>query len=301
MTFTHRRALAVVPVISLLVWSVAATAAHGSELATGHPGPMSGIIHARGASHANTKSPNLVYHGGPVASSGTVVKAIFWGQRWADSSFVGDKFSGIDSFYSSVGGSSYMGTNGEYTDSSGHVSTAVTYGGHLVDTTAAPTHAPQTSAILDEVARMIPKPVPNGYYPVYVDTPRGHTNYCAWHTYGTANGVVVQFGFFFNLDGDPGCDPEDSSGAHSQGTAALGNVSGHELSEMATDSHIDAWYDSSGAENADKCAWTFGAKDLRLGKTVWKIQGNWSNAAYNAGTGYAFGGSVVRGCIDGTN
>jgi hypothetical protein len=30
----------------------------------------------------------------------------------------------------------------------------------------------------------------------------------------------------------------------------------------------------------------------------WKIQGEWSNAAYNAGTGYA-DSSGLKGCLDG--
>ena len=51
-------------------------------------------------------------------------------------------------------------------------------------------------------------PVANAYYPVYSDQPRGNAGYCAWHSSGTINGTRVQFGFFFNLDGDPGCDPQ---------------------------------------------------------------------------------------------
>ncbi len=105
---------------------------------------------------------------------------------------------------------------------------------------------------------MITDPVPNGYYPVYTDQPRGHAGYCAWHSYGTASGVPVQFGFFFKLDGDAGCDPGDTRTGHSQGLAALANVSGHELSEAVTDPRNGGWWDKSGAENADKCAWTFG-------------------------------------------
>ena len=57
----------------------------------------------------------------------------------------------------------------------------------------------------------------------------------------------MQFGFFFNLDGDSGCDPQSpSSLGHSQGLAALANVSGHELSEMLTDPQLNAWYDQQG-------------------------------------------------------
>jgi hypothetical protein len=103
----------------------------------------------------------------------------------------------------------------------------------------------------------------------------------------------VQIGFFWNLDGDPGCNPQDSTTGHSWDVAALGNVSGHELSEMVTDPTLNAWYDSQGNENSDKCAWTFSAKMVSFGGQSWKIQGNWSNLAYNANKGY------VRGCVDG--
>jgi hypothetical protein len=67
---------------------------------------------------------------------------------------------------------------------------------------------------------------------------------------------------------------------------------------MLTDPHGDAWYDQQGAENADKCAWTFGTGPVKLGSTSWKIQGNWSNAVYNAGGSGSYLGSG-SGCIDG--
>ena len=87
-----------------------------------------------------------------------------------------------------------------------------------------------------------------------------------------------------------------TSSGHTQGVAALGNVSGHELSETLTDPNGNAWYDTSGAENADKCAWKFSGKLVAFTNgTSWKIQGNWSNNAYNSGTGYLAG----TGCIDG--
>ena len=155
-----------------------------------------------------------------------------------------------------------------------------------VDTSAAPSHAPSTSSILAEVARAYPTPDPSGYYPVYTDTPRGGAQYCAWHSYGTVNGKAYIFAFFFKLDGDPGCDPQSSVSKESQGLAALANVSAHELSESRTDPDAaSGWFDSSGAENGDKCAWTFNVPSVNLGGTFWKLQGEWSNAAYNSGTG----------------
>jgi hypothetical protein len=142
------------------------------------------------------------------------------------------------------------------------------------------------------LTKQITNPGANGYYPVYTDIPRGSAGYCAYHSYGTVKGVPVQFAFFFKLDGDFGCDPQDTTTGHSQGLAALANVSGHELSEALTDPRNGGWYDRQGAENADKCAWTFNGIETFSNNTTWKIQGNWSNNAATAKTGYIRGGCI---------
>ena len=263
--------------------------------------PMLGIHWARGASgNAPAAGPGagstslLQYNGGDIMKS-AVVKAIYWGSSWMNSSFVGDKITGLASFYGGEGGSNYSTTCNEYTGTSGAVGDALTYNGYQIDTSAAVKNGSRTAPILAEVCKIIGNgAVTNGYYPVYIDQPRGHAGFCAWHSWGSCNGVNIQFAFFFNLDGDPGCDPQDSVTSHSQGLSALANVSGHELSEARTDPRGAGWYDSSGAENADKCAWTFGKTALQFTNgSTWKVQGNWSNAAYTANTGY------TRGCIDG--
>jgi hypothetical protein len=147
----------------------------------------------------------------------------------------------------------------------------------------------------------VANPVENGFYAVYIDKGRGSAGYCAWHSYGNCggSGPTFQFAFFFNLDNDLGCSVGAAVGSHQAGVAALVNVTGHELSEAMTDPHLDAWMDAQGEENADKCAWTFSG--VLLLKSGWTIQGNWSNAAYNAANGYAdpASGLTVKGCIDG--
>jgi hypothetical protein len=226
-----------------------------------------------------------------------VTQSIFWGTSWAG--YNGDKITGLDTWYVGHGGSNYAKTCDEYSGTNGQVSASTTHQGHVVDTSAAPSRAPATSTILAEVCKMIGNPVADGYYPVYTDTPRGGASYCAWHSYGTCGSTPVQIAFFFNLDGDAGCDPQDTSGLHSQGLAALANVTGHELSEARTDPRNGGWYDSAGAENGDKCAWTFGAPLVTFANgTQWKVQGEWSNAAYNAGTGYP-NSSGQHGCLGG--
>jgi len=244
-------------------------------------------------------SPNLLYNGGPVMNTGAWVEPIFWGTSWNNP---GDKITGMATFYGGFGASPYEHTNTEYTDASGrHVSSTVTFGASHVDRSAAARSGNRTSTILAEVCRVVTSPRSDGYYPVYTDSPRRNAGYCAWHSAGSCGGTTVQFAFFFKLDGDAGCDPQDTSGLHSQGLAAIANVSGHELSEALTDPHLNAWFDASGEENADKCAWSFGTPLLRFANgSMWKVQGNWSNAAFNAGTGYA-NRDGQRGCIDGGN
>jgi hypothetical protein len=265
----------------------------------GSPEPrMAGVQFARGEAPTGQagSSPNLTYHGGPVATSSVKVYPIFWGSSWFNDSFVGDKITGIQTFYTDLNGTSYAGTNTEYVNSANaHVTSLFSLGSITKDSSTVTKNFNITTPILQEVCKAWPNPDPKGYYPVYVDVKRGNRGFCAWHSTGTCNGVQIQFAFFFNLDGDPGCDPQDSSGLHSQGLAALANVSGHEISEMVTDPQLNAWYDNSGAENADKCAWTFGAPLLNFSNgSRWKVQGNWSNNASNAGTGYTKGG-----CVDG--
>jgi len=279
---------------------VAGIAAAGSSARVGNAPaaldakPAHGFIPSRHANAAaRARVSQLIWHNGPVMHATTVVP-VYWGSQWGNSSFVGDKVTGLNTLYSGIGGTPYARTNGEYTDGSGNVNTSsIGKSGNLTDTSATPSGAPSTSAVLAEVAKVTGNhPVANAYYPVYSDQPRGNAGYCAWHSSGTIGGVRVQFGFFFNLDGDPGCDPQSpSSLGHSQGLAALANVSGHELSEMLTDPQLNAWYDRQGEENSDKCAWTWSGT-VAIGGQSWKIQGNWSNAAAAARTGYANVGCI---------
>lgn len=287
--------------------TAASPAAGGSQLATS-AGPARGLVPARIAGQARSakprsSSPLMTYHGGVIMPTADVYP-IFWGTSWPG--YSGDKISGIDSFYSGWNTANYAKTTNEYSDASGiYVGDTSSSAPSVIDGSTA-SGGNSTSTILNEVAKEINAgAVPfdttgNGYYPVYTDVPRGGARYCAWHSSGTVNGQRVQFAFFFKLDGDPGCDVSDTLTGHSQGLAALGNVSAHELAEAMTDpTSPGAWYDSSGYENGDKCAWTFNVPYVTFAnKTNWMVQGEWSNAAYTAGTGYP-NSSGQKGCLDG--
>jgi hypothetical protein len=103
-----------------------------------------------------------------------------------------------------------------------------------------------------------------------------------------------------NIDGIAGCDPVDTTTKNSQGLAAIANVTGHELLEGITDPRGTGWVDSSGAENGDKCAWSFPSTNNGISTFVngaqFKIQMEWSNAAYTNGSG-ELNRSGQKGCI----
>jgi hypothetical protein len=271
--------------------------------------PMLGIHWTRdnaGARQARARtSANMTYHGGKIMPT-AVSKIIFWGPSWANASYVGDKITGLDAWYTGHNGSNYAATSNEYTGTNGAVgSGGLVHQGHIIDTGKA-AGGGKTANILAEVCKqvtagaIVPDPAGNGYYAVYTDVKRGTAGYCAWHSYGTCGGTPVQFAFFFDLTGDSGCDPADTTTGHSQGLAALASVTAHELAEARTDPATPgAWYDASGNENGDKCAWTFNVPSVTFSDgNKWKLQGEWSNAAFTAGTGYP-NSSGQKGCLDG--
>jgi hypothetical protein len=262
-------------------------------------GPVAHVHPIKGARPGGgSASPDMTFHGGTIMPS-SKTQAIFWGVKWSDATFAGDKIDGLGAFYGGFGGSNYAKTSDEYTDATSQVTASSTYLGPLMDFSASLTHAPRTSTILAEVCKEVTSPDPSGFYAVYTDLPRGHAGYCAWHSWGSCNGTPIQFAFFFDLDGDPGCDPNSAVAGESQGLAALANVSAHELSEARTDPRGAGWFDSSGAENGDKCAWTFNVPSVSFHNgTSWKLQGEWSNNAYDTNTGYP-NSSGQNGCLDG--
>src|SRR5262249_4774325 len=166
-------------------------------------------------------SPNLIWHGGDIMSN-VQTTAIFWGPSWGNVNFTGDKITGLRTFYDGIGNSTYAQTSDEYTDAMGSVTSVITNNLDVIDLSAAPSGGNRTALILAEVCKVTSNnPVPNGYYAVYVDTPRGHAGFCAWHSAGSCAGIPVQFAFFFNLDGDPGSAPQDTSGQDSQALSAV--------------------------------------------------------------------------------
>src|SRR5262245_24580391 len=146
--------LALIGALAVLACVAAvASAAPGRALQAGDP---HGLVPARGQpqAHGGGGSPDLIWHGGEIITSAAVT-AVLSGTSWGDASFVADKISGLDSFYSGVSRSAYIDTNTEYTGTNGQVGNRVSYAGHVVDLSPGPKHAPKVSQVLDEVGKMI--------------------------------------------------------------------------------------------------------------------------------------------------
>ena len=253
---------------------------------------FSGGLRQEEAGHAGPprgSNPQLTFHGGGVIH-GAKAKAIFWGASWTNPAFAGDKITGIDSFFAGWASSSYAGTVTEYGDASGPLGSDMVYLGSTIDTSTPPSKALSTSGAVAEACKIVSnQPDPAAVYFIYTSTGAGHVNYCAWHSWGNcSNGLPIQVAYMPNIDGLAGCDPGDTSALHSQGLAALANVTAHELAEAITDPRGLGWFDGSGSENGDKCAWAFppnGGLSTFTGGTQWKLQMEWSNAAYAASSG----------------
>ncbi len=231
------------------------------------------------------------YHGGPLILGGTHVYYIWYG-NWSGNSAT----TILTDFAGNIGGSPYFNINTTYYDGSNtHVSNIVTFGGAAFDSYSAGTSL-SDSAIQGVVSRAIssnalPKDT-NGVYFVLtsadVTASSGFcTQYCGWHTSGTISGSDIKYSFVGNPDRCPSACEDQTTGPNGNaGADGMASIIAHELEEATTDPDLNAWYDTRGQENADKCAWTFGATytangaaaNMRLGSRDYLIQRNWVNA-----------------------
>ncbi len=300
---------------TVLGFCLALSFAEGA-LAESSPARLSGLSHGRhlhlinsnpddfDTSTSATASPAMTFHGGVVLGQ-LSVRLLYAGPSWSNQAFVADKIAGFDSFFAGFGGSSYAATAQEYSGSNGAVGPTIHYQGHGTPlATSLDGESMQdvaTAACNEYAANAATMPNPGSELIMIVSDMKRPSGgkYCAYHSAATCdNGQMIQFGFVWNLDGDPSCTVQDAATGHSQGLASLVNVTAHEVQETRSDPHLDAWFDSSNNEIGDKCAWSFGATPVTLSNgSQWKLQGEWSNAAFNVGTGFP-NASGQPGCID---
>ena len=251
------------------------------------------------ASRPRTGS-GISYHGGPLilgGKNGGVNVYVIWYGNWSGNSAT----SILKDFLNNLGGSPYYNINTTYDDGSmNYVKNAVAFLGSTNDNYSQGTSlsdAQVQAVVSNAISTGGLPPDSNGLYFVLtsadVTESSGFcTQYCGWHTHGTISGWDIKYSFVGNPDRCPSaCEAQTTSPNGNAGADGMVSVMAHELEEAVTDPDLNAWYDSRGQENADKCAWTFGTTyrlsngsmaNMKLGTRDYLIQQNW----VNSGSGY---------------
>lgn len=251
------------------------------------------------------------YHGGPVMPGNVNVYFIWYG-NWSNGPRASDSATTVnllDNFFgpNGIGGSGYELINSTYGDNVNNVSGNVALAKSTFDNYSQ-SRKLSDSKVLTVVSRALSGgklPVDsNGIYFVLtssdVTESSGFCNrYCGWHTHATISGTDIKYSFVGNPDRCPaGCEAETVSPNGDSGADGMASIMAHESEETISDPDLNAWYDASGFENADKCAWMFGptkgtigagAYNETFGTHNWLIQMNWENAS-GGGCAQTFGG-----------
>ncbi len=328
MSIVGRRPAAVLLVsVGLLVGALIAPSLAAATTGQDGPGHFRGIVTARTAPgralHAQLQArrvagnsgragsaQNLNYYGGPVMHSDSNF-AIYW--QPAGYSYTPNYESLVNSFFSNVAAAS--GTSGnvysvatQYSDGSGPIAYNASFAGSTVDTDPYPASGCSAGSVCitdaqlqTEVKRVVAaQNLPTGmsriyfvYFPSGVNTcfdssgSQCSTNvYCAYHSnIGSGSTGILYANMSYG--GTSGCESGEYPNSDAAADSVI-NISSHENIESITDPLGNAWYDSSGNEIGDKCAWNFGAplggaggaeynQSIASGK-YW-LQQEWSNSS----------------------
>ena len=241
------------------------------ELNVGAPSQNRGFALTVGGTAATSPITN---HGGPVMT-GTIHVYLIWYGNWNQTNGT-DTPAGqqlVRDFVSNIGGSPHFNINTSYPGITG----AVTYSGQTTDT------GTKTRLTDSNIQSIVSSAITSGRLPkdssgVYfvltssnVTASSGFcTQYCGWHTYATISGSNIKYSFVGNAARCiNSCAAQTTSPNGNAGVDGMISVITHELEEAASDPNLNAWYDASGAENADKCAWTFGHFQYQVANGSW--------------------------------
>jgi len=223
----------------------------------------------------------LIDHGGPVINTPTIYLIWYgnWNQNNGSDTPAGQQL--IRDWANGIGGTPHFALNKSYSTSK-PISGSVFYGGQTTDT------GTRTSLSDTQIRTIVNNAITSGRLPynvngVYfvvtasnVTASSGFcTQYCGWHTVGTLTNGKVRYSFVGNAKRCiSSCAAQSTSPNNNAGVDGAISVMTHELEEATTDPDLNAWYDSSGAENGDKCAWTFGHSQLQA------TNGSWYNMTF---------------------
>jgi Phosphate-induced protein 1 conserved region len=233
-------------------------------------------------------STNITLHGGPVML-GTVNVYYIWYGNWTGNTAT----SILTDFASNLGGSPYWNINTTYKNTAGTaVSNSLVYKGSTTDNYSKGTALTDANIATIVTSAITTGALPsdaNGIYFVLtsadVNATSGFcTQYCGWHTHATIGGTDIKYSFVGNPDRCPSnCAAQTVGPNGNAGADGMASILAHEAEETVTDPDLNAWYDKTGYENADKCAWKFGTTytvngamaNMKLGTRNFLIQQNW--------------------------
>lgn len=233
----------------------------------------------------------MTYHGGPVQTAPKIY-VVHWGSatQWGS----GD-IDGVATYYqnfiSGVGGSQWMSSQTQYTQSNGQAvgNAAGSYAGTWNDTTDAipsltrrTTYQSNIAAEASRAAAHFGDYSASASYVIMI--PHGvsvygfGTSYCAWHSSTSASGGRIAY---TNLPYIPDVGASCGVGSvNSPGTNdGVSIVGGHEQAETETDPQPNTgWLDSGNNETGDKCAWV-SLQNTSFSTGTFPTQPLWSNSA----------------------
>ena len=237
---------------------------------------------------------NLNYYGGPVMTGTANVYAIFWEPT---NNVQSGYNSLIQRYFGDVNGSGLYKNNTQYHDYTGRYASAEHLAASWVDNSSYPESPLLDSDIQNEVsyAQSVNRwsSSNDNIFFVFLEANQDlcfdnsysqcASNYfCAYHSYFGSNTIYAAMPYAASFSCNPGYSPN-----HNDADQTI-NVSSHEQMEAATDPLLNAWYDSSGSEIGDKCAWNFGP-----------VNGSGADVVYN-GHGYILQkewDNRRRGCV----
>lgn len=262
-----------------VVFALAALAAYVPSAAAQERGAREIIPHrvnpnlagAPTAGTTATRNPAISYHGGPVM--GTPTPYLIWYGNWNQSNG-SDTAAGqqiVRDLIHGLSGSNYYVTNASYSGVTGSLNAsqettdAYSQGSSLSDSQIA-------TIVSNAIQHLGPAGGDsNGIYFVLtssdVNATSGFcTQYCGWHAHSTsiAGTNDIKYAFVGNANRClSACAAQTVGPNGNAGVDGMVSVIAHEMEETNTDPDLNAWFDAKGAEDADKCAWTFGSSQMK--------------------------------------
>jgi hypothetical protein len=246
------------------------------EPETGHGAPNRGDALTTGGTTATTP---ISYHGGALIQ--TPRSYVIWYGNWnqANGSDTPAGQQLVRDFLSNIGGSPYFQLNTSYSAGGYTITGNASYGGDTTDT------GTSTRLSDTDIFTIVKNAINSGRLPydasgVYFVITSSNVNersgfctrYCGWHTAGNnTSGARIRYSFIGNANRClSSCAAQSTSPNGNAGVDGAISVIAHELEEAVTDPDpLSGWADASGAENADKCAWTFGHFQYQVANGSW--------------------------------